>query len=417
MRCVIIGNGTSGIHAMLSIFRHAPETEVILVSDDEPFFYSRPEITRLIEDPTAVKSLELPVPGTWMQKATFLPKHVEGIDPRQGRAYLSDHTSLPYDTLILSTGAAPKSVKIIGVPKERILTLRTARDARRIASELKEVNQPVVLGGGLIGLKIAHTLTRMGLPPRVVVASPQILSRTLSVDTAAKIQALFEAHGVIFHLGVTLKSADWDERNKRGTLRTRNRDKIPFDILLAGKGVAPRVELAQKAGLLIENGGIAVSDSMETSFPHHYATGDCASIFNHETGHYENRPIWPVAAESGRVAGEAAVGKLISTKTFSTPLGRNAIPFFSVPIVSMGTVRGEGLHTVDFESRNGLVTRKIFLKDGKLAGAILIGDIMHAGLLFEAIRKQTPVRKIPNWLLNGQAAFIHKTPSMEVLFS
>lgn len=354
MRCVIIGNGPSGIHAMLSIFRHAPQVEVILISDDEPFFYSRPEITQLIKNPTALKDLEMPIPGEALRKVRFIHQGVEGFDLRKGKVYLRDRTALAYDNMVLAMGASPKPVRIIGVPRERILTLRTARDARGIASLLKKANKPVILGGGLIGLKIAHTLTQMGFSPRVVVSSSQILSRTLDAGTALKIQGLFEAHGVTFHLGVTPKSADWDERKKSGTLITQQRAKIPFDILLVGKGVAPRIDLAQKAGLLIEKGGIAVSESMETSFPHHYAAGDCASIFNHEKGLYENRPIWPVAAESGRVAGEAVVGKLISTKHFSTPINRNAIPFFSVPIVSIGTVKGGDLKESGFETLGGL---------------------------------------------------------------
>ncbi len=417
MRCVIIGNGASGTHAMLSLLTHTPQTEVILVTDDEPFFYSRPEITRLIEDPTALKHLEMPLPGEVQRKLKLVHQHVEGIDPRQGKVYLGNHEPLSYDTLILSTGAEPKPVTVIGVPKERILTLRTARDALRIASFLKDARQPVVLGGGLIGLKVAHTLTLMGMPPRVVVSSPRILSRTLDTESASKIQALFEAHGVTFHLGITLKSADWDGKKRQGILRTKRRDKIPFDILLVGKGVSPRVKLARNAGLLIENGGIAVSESMETSFPHHYATGDCASIFNHETGRYENRPIWPVAAESGRVAGEAAAGKLISGRRFSTPVPRNAIPFFSVPVVSMGTVIGDTLKVASYESADGSVRRTFFFNEGKLSGATLIGDITHAGLLFEAIRRETRLRKLPDWLLQGIPSLAGGTPPMEVLFS
>ena len=220
-----------------------------------------------------------------------------------------------------------------------------------------------------------------------------------------------------FFLGTTIKSADWDERREEGVLLTKRGNKIPFDLLVAGKGVSPRIELAQKAGLLIENGGIAVSDAMETSSPAHYAAGDCASIFNHETGHYENRAIWPVAAESGRVAGESAVGKLISTRRFSAPVPRNAIPFFSVPIVSIGTIRGDDLKVSAFEDTAKNITRKIFRENGRIVGTVLIGDITHAGLLFEAIREGVRVKHIPDWLLRGIPTLTQQTPSMEVLFS
>ena len=417
MRIVIIGNGTAGIHALLSIKRHAPQTGITLITHDEPFFYSRPEITQLIEDPDTLEGIMLPIPGEILKATTLIHQVVEEIDPRAGILRLADHTRIAYDRLIFATGAAPKEVKIIGMPSESVLTLRTARDARRIASLLKEASNPVILGGGLIGLKIAHTLSRLGMAPQVVVSSPQILSRTLDPDSASVIQRLFEAHGVTFHLGTTPKYADWNGKKRKGMLRTKRDKTISFDLLLAGKGVAPRVDLAKAAGLLIENGGIAVTDSMETSFKNHYAAGDCASIFNHETGRYENRAIWPVAAEGGRVAGEAAVGKLISSGKFSAPLARNAITFFSVPMVSIGTVQGENLKISVRSDPSKNIVRKILHDNGRIVGAVLIGDITHAGILLEAIRLETRVRKIPEWLLQGAPNLSQQTPSMEVLFS
>ena len=417
MRLAIIGNGTAGIHAMLASKRLAPKTDVTLVTNDEPFFYSRPEITQLLEDPYILKGIALSVPGKVLRDVTLINKTVERIDPTSRTLFFEDQSSLSYDRLILATGAAPKEVKIIGMPSEEIHTLRTARDALQTAPLLRETTRPLVLGGGLIGLKIAHTLTQMGLPPRVVVASPQILSRTLDAETAGIIQRLFEERGVIFHLKANPKYADWDDRKRDGTLLTEEGEKIPFDLLLAGKGVTPRADLARKAGILIENGGIAVTDSMETSFENHYAAGDCASIFNHESGRYENRAIWPVAAESGRVAGEAAVGKLISSRRFSAPLARNAITFFSIPMVSIGTIRGETLKVSHYEDADRQIVRKIFQDGGKIVGAVLIGDIVHAGLLFEAIRQEVRVRQIPEWLLRGIPKLTQQTPPMEVLFS
>ena len=417
MHVVIVGNGTAGIHAMRAILSHDPKAAVTMISNDEPTFYSRPEITQLIEDPGGLSHIALPVSGKFWKKVKLFHETVEGFDPQRGTLTLGDGTSLSYDRLILATGAAPKSVRIIGLPNERILTLRTAKDAQKIAGYLPRSSHPVILGGGLIGLKIAHTLTQLGLPPKVIVSSNQILSRTVDENTAGTIQKLFEDNGVEFFLGTTIKSADWDERREEGVLLTKRGNKIPFDLLVAGKGVSPRIELAQKAGLLIENGGIAVSDAMETSSPAHYAAGDCASIFNHETGHYENRAIWPVAAESGRVAGESAVGKLISTRRFSAPVPRNAIPFFSVPIVSIGTIRGDDLKVSAFEDTAKNITRKIFRENGRIVGTVLIGDITHAGLLFEAIREGVRVKHIPDWLLRGIPTLTQQTPSMEVLFS
>ncbi len=417
MRIVIIGNGTAGIHALLAIKHHTPKTVITLITNDEPFFYSRPEITQLIRNPYNLNGITLPVPGGILKEITSIHQTVEEIDPKAGTLRLSDKTRLPYDRLILATGATPKTVKIIGVPSSNLLTLRTAKDAQRIAALLNGAAHPVVMGGGLIGLKIAHTLTLLGKPPRVVVSSRQILSRTLDPETATLIQKLFEAQGVTFLLGTSAKYAEWDERNQAGTLLTEEGERIPFDLLLAGKGVSPRIDLAKQAGILIENGGIAVTDSMETSLENHYAAGDCASIFNHETGQYENRAIWPVAAESGRIAGEACVGKLISSGRFSTPLSRNAITFFSVPMVSMGIIRGKGMKVSVFEDSTRKIVRKIFQENGKIAGAVLIGDIMHAGLLFEAICQKSRIRQLPEWLLRGAPNLSQQTPSMEVLFS
>jgi nitrite reductase (NADH) large subunit len=414
---VIIGNGTAGIHALLSIKGYNSKARVSMVSDDEPFFYSRPEITQLLENPAGTRNLKLPISGQILKDINLIHQRIEGLSTKNRRLNLANDTTLPYDKLVFATGSSPKTVSIVGVPDERIFTLRTAADARKIAGFLPDVSAPVILGGGLIGLKIAHTLTQLGKPPVVIVSSGQILSRTLDSHTAGFIQNLFEEHGVVFHLSTSPKSADWNGKSGMGQLLTDTGRKIPFDTIFAGKGVTPRVSLAGENGLLIESGGIATSLSMETSLQDHYAAGDCASIFNEETGVYENRSIWPVAAESGRVAGEACIGKLTSTRRFSAPVGRNAIPFFSIPIVSIGEVRGDSLKEVIFEDLEQKIFRKIFIKNSKIAGAVLVGDICHAGILFEAVRKKTYVRQLPDWVVQAYSASSTTIPSMEVLFS
>jgi len=414
---VILGNGTAGIHALLSIRKYDVKSRVSIISDDEPFFYSRPEITQLLEDPSGTRYLQLPVPGRILEGIERIQQRVEGLDTKIGRVTLADGTALPYDKLIFATGARPKTVSIIGVPDTHVFTLRTAGDARKIGRLLPGISNPVILGGGLIGLKIAHTLAQLGKPPTVLVSSNRILSRTLDAGTARFVQGLFEEHGVVFHLSTSPESADWDEQNSRGDLLTNTGEKIPFDLILAGKGVSPRVSLARESGMLIEAGGIATSPAMETSLTNHYAAGDCASTFNEETGAYENRPIWPVAAEGGRVAGEACVGKLTSTRRFSAPVARNAIPFFSIPIVSIGEIRGESLKERTFEDPKQGIFRKIFLKNSRISGAVLIGDIHHAGVLFEAVRKMTYIKQLPVWVLQAYPASSTTIPSMEVLFS
>ncbi len=417
MRIVIIGNGTAGVHAVKAILENEPKAEITLISDDEPIFYSRPEITQLIGDPYGLSHIALPFPSDFSERVSFLQDTVESIDPGRRMLTLRNRSTLFYDRLILATGAAPKRVKVVGVPNDRIMTLRTAGDAKRIADFLCCATRPIVLGGGLVGLKIAHTLSHMGLSPKVLVSSQQILSRNVDAKTARVIQKLFEEHGVEFIFGAMVKSGDWNARREEGVLLLEGGGKIPFDLVLVGKGIVPRVTLAEEAGLLIEGGGIAVSDAMETSSEGHYAAGDCASIFNHESGRYENRAIWPVATESGRVAGEAVVGKLISARRFSAPVSRNAIPFFSVPMVSIGTIQGEGLKVTSFEDPSRTIVRKVFQEGGKVVGAVLIGDITHAGLLFEAVRTGVRIRKIPDWLVEGVPSLSQQTPSMEVLFS
>jgi len=195
---VILGNGAAGIHALLSIRKYDAKSRVSIISDDEPFFYSRPEITQLLEDPSGTRHLQLPVSGEVLESTNRIYQRVEGLDAKNGRVMLADGTALSYDKLIFATGSRPKTVSIIGVPDSHVFTLRTAGDARKIGRLLPGISNPVILGGGLIGLKIAHTLTQLGKPPTILVSSDRILSRTLDARTARFVQGLFEAHGDLF---------------------------------------------------------------------------------------------------------------------------------------------------------------------------------------------------------------------------
>jgi NADH dehydrogenase FAD-containing subunit len=135
---VILGNGAAGIHALLSIRKYDAKSRVSIISDDEPFFYSRPEITQLLEDPSGTRHLQLPVSGEVLESTNRIYQRVEGLDAKNGRVMLADGTALSYDKLIFATGSRPKTVSIIGVPDSHVFN---PSDCRRRAK-----NRPASAG-------------------------------------------------------------------------------------------------------------------------------------------------------------------------------------------------------------------------------------------------------------------------------
>ena len=250
---------------------------------------------------------------------------VERIDVASRETRLAGGESVPFDRLLLATGAEPVRPSIPGASPSQIFVLRSLADCRAIVERAKAAKTVPVLGASFIGLEVAASLRARGIEVHVAAPEKTPMERILGREMGEFVRALHEEHGVRFHLGATAAAVDGRE------VRLSDGGRIEADFIAAGLGVRPRVNLAEAAGIKVDR-GVVVDAWLETSAPGVFAAGDIArwpDPKSHEAIRVEH---WVVAERQGQVAALNMMGE-------RTPF--QAAPFFwsqhyDVPINYVG---------------------------------------------------------------------------------
>lgn len=226
--------------------------------------------------------------------------------------------TLPYDALVISTGAAPLTPPIPGIEREGHFTVRNVPDVVRIKSWLSESEgtRAVVVGGGYIGLEIAEQLVRHGgVSVSLVEALPQVMA-PLDPEMAAWLHLELKQHGVELCTGsaVAAFEAPSDAESARASIVVlKDGRRLPADVVILGMGVKPESALAKAAGLEIgERGGIRVNERMQTSDSAIYAVGDVVEVRDVITGAWSLIPLAGPANRQGRIAADNIMGRSAS---------------------------------------------------------------------------------------------------------
>ncbi|MFN3605602.1 MAG: NAD(P)/FAD-dependent oxidoreductase [Cypionkella sp.] len=275
---VIIGAGQAGaaLAAKARDLGFAGKITLIGAEDAPP--YQRPPLSKAyLMGQMQAERLWLRSPAFYSENAIDLRlgAQVRVMDAARKTVTLGDEV-IPYDHLALTTGASPRRLPAsIGGDLAGVYTVRSLADVDMMRPEFARGRSLAVIGGGYIGLEAAAVARKLGLQVHVIEMAPRILQRVACAETSAYIAALHRQNGVHIHENASLERILGQTRAIG--VRLNDGREIAADFVITGVGVTPNTDLAQAAGLALDN-GIASDAFGQTSDPHIWAAGDCASF-------------------------------------------------------------------------------------------------------------------------------------------
>ena len=392
MQYVIIGNSTAATFAIEGIRAIDRAGSITVISDETRPAYGRPLISYYLYGRIRLENTAYRPASFYTDNGVTLKYGVraEKIDPKKKTVALSDGSTIGYDKLLVATGSSPLVPPADGLDTVKYHTFMTMDAALALEKELSPEKRVLVVGAGLIGLKcVEGILDRVG-SVTVVDLAARILPSILDEEGSAIVQERLEARGVSFVLG------DCAVRYAPGLATLRSGKEVPFDILVIAAGVRPNVSLVREAGGEV-NRGIVVNDRQETTIPDVYAAGDNCESYDICSGTRRILALLPNAAFQGETAGRNMAG---GDAAFDKAAPFNALGLFDTHIATAGVYEGEAYTDLS----EGY--KKLFVKDNKLVGFILIDCIGRAGIYTSLIREQTPLTTVDFELLKKNPALM-----------
>ncbi|MBY3444022.1 NAD(P)/FAD-dependent oxidoreductase [Rhizobium laguerreae] len=304
---VILGAGECGARAAFALREKGFGGEITLVGAEPLLPYERPPLSKAgstdASDPKFIAAVE-----QYIENGIRLLTGLEArdLDTASRTVTLSDGTVLSYDKLLLATGAAARS--FAGAPQgsPHIRALRTHHDAAALRDAMKPGRHIAIIGGGFIGLELAATARLLGAEVTVIEGLERVLKRGVPAEIAHLLTERHRAEGVDIRCGVSIEALI--EESGKALIRLSTGEVIEADLVLVGIGARPNVEIAERAGLTIDN-GIAVDTYLQTSAPDVFAAGDCCSFpLSIYGGRRVRLESWRNAQEQGTLAAANMLG-------------------------------------------------------------------------------------------------------------
>ncbi|GAA0798503.1 NAD(P)/FAD-dependent oxidoreductase [Cupriavidus gilardii] len=395
-RLVVVGNGMAGMRTVEELLALAPDLYDITVFGAEPHGnYNRILLSPVLAGEKTVDDIMLH-PREWYARhgITLLAGDpVVAIDRARRLVRSQSGKEVRYDRLLLATGSRPFIVPVPGHELGGVIAFRDIQDVETMLAAARAHRHAVVIGGGLLGLEAANGLLRRGMDVTVLHLGDALMDRQLDANAAALLKRTLERRGLRILLGANT-SEILGEKRVTG-VRLADGTQIPADLVVMAAGVRPNAELARAAGLHCER-AIVVDDTLQTYDPRIYAVGECVQHRQATFGLVA--PIWDQARVCAAHLAGAGHRRYVQQAT-ATRLKVSGVELYSAGDI----VGGEDSEDLVLRDPRRGVYKRLVLQQGRLAGAVLYGDVQDGPWYFELIQNGTPIGAMRNRLLFGKA--------------
>ncbi|MBL8792584.1 MAG: FAD-dependent oxidoreductase [Planctomycetia bacterium] len=394
---VVVGTGMAGGKVVEEVLARAPERFTIRMFGAEPHgTYNRILLSSVLGGTQEVSRLWLN-PLEWYEergikvhagvKAERIDRDAQTVSGAGGKVVE------PYDYLVLATGSRPFVPPLPGSDLPGVFVFRTLEDCGAISSHAQDCESAVVIGGGLLGLEAARGLLSHGLDVTVVEVAPHLMPQQLDTAGGEVLQRKLEALGLRFRLRTQTAEILGDASGIRG-VRFQDGSELDADLVVISCGIRPNVETAKSAGLPVER-AIVVDDQLRTADPAIFALGECVQHRGQLFGLVD--PVY----EQARVLADVLTGSQPQAIYQGSRLA-TTLKVMGVDLTVMGDVQGApDCEVVSHREPAQGVYKKLIVKDGRLAGAIILGTPDRGGLIQRLFKQQEQLSGPPIELVTG----------------
>jgi NAD(P)H-nitrite reductase large subunit len=404
---VIVGASAAGIGAVEAIRDVDPIGSVAVISEEPCPQYSRPMISDFVSGKADFSKMKCRTDDFWEENKVeaFTAKKAVALNLNEKTVQLENGEKIAYEKLLIATGGKPFVPKMEGSDKDGVFTFTTFKDALLLAAKIDSTNAKaaVVIGAGLIGIAVTEALVKRGLMVTMVELQDKILSLLLDAKASDLVEGIVKKAGVNIVTGQSVQKILGKPGNDGvvgGVLLTRG-DEVPCDLVVVSIGVVPRTELAVGTAVKI-NRGIVVDNTMQTSVPDVYASGDVAEAYDFILNQNRLLPLWPLAMLEGQVAGYNMAGQ---KTTYTGGTNMSSLKYFGIPIVSIGLANAKedpALEVLVKQEPEHNLYKKLVLKNNIIVGMTLVNCIERAGVLFYLMKNAINVRRFKQQLMSDE---------------
>jgi len=392
---VIIGNGMAAARLVEEMAKRALGRYAIAVIGDEPrLAYNRVLLSSVLAGEATSQEIELKSAAWWRDRGVTVTYGcaANAVDLAERTVHLANGTNVPFSKLVFATGSMPLRLPVPGSDLPGVHTFRDSRDVDQLLALADTKARVVVVGGGLLGLEAAYGLAKAGSKVTLLHLMDRLMERQLDEPAAALLKRLVEMKGVEVLLGANTKQILGGDKVD-GIELTDGRT-VAADAVVFAAGIRPNVALAKEAGVPV-NRGIVVDDQLRTGSTNVYALGECAEHRGTCYGLVE-----PAYEQAKVLADHLADG----ATDYSGSVVATNLKVSGVSVFSAGDfLAADNSETLVFNDERQGTYKKLVVADGRLKGAVLVGDTQDALWYLDLIRTTASIEAIRSDIMFGRA--------------